>query len=174
MSKRNIKVAFVAAMGFILPASVAGAQTVPQAPPMAGQVQQAPTSYSLELSPGVVFEVVELRRLADQGVVQLKFAVTNKSGQETSLKAEGIAYCAVFNDGCSIEKINLIDPVGQKTYQIGRADRCLCSTFNESGAVKNGQRREFWAWYALPPPATQRLTIQVAGQPPMTNVPLQQ
>jgi len=174
VSMQNIKLAFIMAAGFVLLASATEAQTVtlPQAPAPT-QIQTAPTGFSVELSPGIVVEVVELRRLADQGVMQLKFAVTNKSGQDTSLETEGIASCAVFHDGCSLYKIDIVDPAGRKTYQIGRADRCLCSTFNEGGSVKNGQRRELWAWYALPPPASQRMTVQVAGQLPMTGVPLQ-
>jgi len=144
--------------------------TLPQTsvqPP--GQTQPPATAFSLELASGVIFDVIELRRLPDQGAMQLKFAVTNKSGEKTSLMAHSLS------DYTHLKSIEIIDPVSRKVYQIGWADRCLCSTFesDDAGTVRDGRRREFWAWYALPPPASQRMTIHVAGQPPLTNVPLQ-
>jgi hypothetical protein len=133
---------------------------------LASAVVRAQTP-SVELAPGISFEVVELKRLPDQGVLQLKFAVTNKSGQDTRLIDHGVAY------QMALEKIDLIDPAGRKTYHIGRSGRCLCTTFTDGGSVKDGQRREFWAWYAMPPSSVQRMTIQLASVPPITNVPLQ-
>ncbi len=103
----------------------------------------APTAArpSVELKPGIVFEVTELRRMTDKGVMQLKFAVSNSTEYDTSLKELGLAY------GGQLKDISVIDFAGKKQYDFGNAGGCLCSTLsdNSGGLVAAGQSREFWA-----------------------------
>jgi len=87
----------------------------------------------------MTFEVVELRRMTDKGVMQLKFRVTNASEADTSLKDLGLAYTHTLKD------IPVIDSSAKKRYNIGHAATCLCSTFkdNDGGVLRAGSPREF-------------------------------
>ena len=138
--------------------------TMPAAP-------AAPTAArpSVELKPGIVFEVTELRRMTDNGVMQLKFAVSNSTEYDTSLKELGLAY------GGQLKDISVIDFAGKKQYDFGNAGGCLCSTFsdNSGGMVAAGQSREFWAWYALPQGSNKRMALRIPDQQPIMDIPLQ-
>ena len=138
--------------------------TMPAAP-------AAPTAArpSVELKPGIVFEVTELRRMTDKGVMQLKFAVSNSTEYDTSLKELGLAY------GGQLKDISVIDFAGKKQYDFGNAGGCLCSTFsdNSGGMVAAGQSREFWAWYALPQGSNKRMALRIPDQQPIMDIPLQ-
>ena len=140
------------------------APTMPAAP-------AAPTAArpSVELKPGIVFEVTELRRMTDKGVMQLKFAVSNSTEYYTSLKELGLAY------GGQLKDISVIDFAGKKQYDFGNAGGCLCSTFsdNSGGMVAAGQSREFWAWYALPQGSNKRMALRIPDQQPIMDIPLQ-
>ena len=131
----------------------------------------APTAArpSVELKPGIVFEVTELRRMTDKGVMQLKFAVSNSTEYDTSLKELGLAY------GGQLKDISVIDFAGKKQYDFGNAGGCLCSTFsdNSGGMVAAGQSREFWAWYALPQGSNKRMALRIPDQQPIMDIPLQ-
>ena len=124
------------------------------------------TGPTAELAPGVVFEVVELRRMPERGFMQLRFAVNNTSGADTSLKQHGLAYDGFLKD------IVVIDFGGRRQYTIGSASQCLCSNFRErdGGVVRAGQRREFWAWYGLPPAGAKQVAIKLPDQQPIMNV----
>ncbi len=61
------------------------------APPAPQQQQQQATGPTAELAPGVIFEVVELRRMPERGFMQLRFAVNNTTSADTSLKQHGLA-----------------------------------------------------------------------------------
>jgi hypothetical protein len=121
-----------------------------------------------ELAPGIRFEVVELRRLPDKGVMQLKFAVVNHSATDTSLKEHGLAFNQELRD------IAVVDFASRKQYGIGYAASCLCSTFKErdGGVVRAGERREFWAWFGLPPTSARQMAVQVPNHQPLMNIPL--
>lgn len=119
-----------------------------------------------ELAPDVTLEVTELRRLTDKDAVQMKFAVVNNGTSPTSARKLG------FASGYRLDGIVLIDFVSKKSYTIGGASRCLCSTFEDGGEVAPGKRREFWAWFGLPAAGVQAVSIQLADQPPLTDVPL--
>jgi len=125
-------------------------------------------SMGVELAPGVRFEVVELRRLPDKGVMQLRFAVVNQSGGDTSLKDHGLAFNQELRD------IAVIDFAGGKKYSIGYAASCLCSTFKDrdGGTVRAGDRREFWAWFGMPPAGVRQMAVQIPNQQPLMNIPL--
>ncbi|NBJ10640.1 hypothetical protein [Microvirga arsenatis] len=122
----------------------------------------------VELAPRVRLEVVELRRLPDKGVMQLKFAVANQSGGDTSLKDHGLAFNHELRD------IAVVDFAGRKKYGIGYAASCLCSTFKDrdGGVVRAGERREFWAWFAMPPAGVRQMAVQIPNQQPLMNIPL--
>ncbi len=128
----------------------------------------APTGPSVELAPGVTFEVIGLSRQADKGVMELKFAVANSSPADTTLKDFGLAY------NNYLKEISIIDFAGRKQYNIGMAGDCLCSTFRDGdgGVVRAGERREFWAWYGLPPAGAKQVAIKLPDQQPITNVAL--
>lgn len=123
---------------------------------------------SVELAPGVTFEVVDLRRHPDKGIMELRFAVTNDSPADTTLQDHGLALSN------AVSNIAIIDFAGKKQYNIGYAGDCLCSTFKDAdgGLVRSGERREFWAWYALPPAGAKQVAIKLRDQRPITNVPL--
>ena len=152
--------------GSVKPMPSAGAGNTATAPPK--QHQQAGTGPSAELAPGVVFEVVELRRMPERGFMQLRFAVNNTTGADTSLKQHGLAYDGFLKD------IVVIDFGGRRQYTIGSASQCLCSNFRErdGGVVRAGQRREFWAWYGLPAAGARQMGIQLPDVPPIMDVPL--
>jgi hypothetical protein len=118
---------------------------------------------------GIVLEVTELRRMTDKGVMQLKFAVSNSTEYDTSLKELGLAY------GGQLKDISVIDFAGKKQYDFGSAGGCLCSTFsdNSGGMVAAGQSREFWAWYALPQGSNKRMALRIPDQQPIMDIPLQ-
>lgn len=141
------------------------------APTMPAAPAAAPTAVrpSVELKPGIVFEVTELRRMPDKGVMQLKFAVSNATEYDTSLKDLGLAYNHQLKD------ISVIDFAGKKQYDFGQAGGCLCSTFSDSsgGTVMAGQSREFWAWYALPQGSNKRMALRIPDQQPIMDIPLQ-
>lgn len=124
---------------------------------------------SMELAPGITFEVTELRRMADKRVTQLRFVVANDSGSDVTLKELGMAYGSYLSD------IDLIDLAARKSYTIGSASGCLCSTFkdNDGGVVRTGERRQFWAWYAGLPAGTKEVALQAADQPPLMNLLVQ-
>src|SRR5215218_3084745 len=137
----------------------------PGAPAAPAQQSTGPTA---ELAPGIVFEVVELRRMPERGFMQLRFAVNNTTSADTSLKQHGLAY-----DG-NLKDITVIDFGGKRQYTIGHASQCLCSNFRErdGGVVRAGQRREFWAWYGLPAAGARQMGIQLPDVPPIMDVPL--
>jgi hypothetical protein len=143
------------------PRSSAQAPTPPEATPAAPPARA-------ELAPGVTLEVTELRRLSDKGVMQLRFTVANTSGDDTSLKDLGLAW------NHSLKDIPVIDFAAKRQYNVGQAASCLCSTFrdNDGGVIRAGQKREFWAWYGLPPAGAKQMAIQLPDQPPLTNIPL--
>jgi hypothetical protein len=122
----------------------------------------------IEIAPGVRFQVVELRRLPDKGVMQLKFAVVNHSATDTSLKEHGLAFNHELRD------IAVVDFASRKKYGIGYAASCLCSTFKDrdGGVVRAGERREFWAWFGLPPASARQMAMQIPNQQPLMNIPL--
>lgn len=128
----------------------------------------APSGPSIELAPGVTLEITDLRRQPDKGVMELKFAVTNASPADTTLKDLGLAF------NTSLRDISIIDFAGKKQYNIGYAGDCLCSTFKDSdgGVVRSGERREFWAWYGLPPAGAKQVAVKIPDQQPIMNVPL--
>ena len=65
---------------------------MPSTAALAQQQPQQATGPTAELAPGIVFEVVELRRMPERGFMQLRFAVNNTTGADTSLKQHGLAY----------------------------------------------------------------------------------
>ncbi len=146
-----------------MPSTAAQPNAAPAAP-----AQQQATGPTAELAPGVIFEVVELRRMPERGFMQLRFAVNNTTGTDTSLKQHGLAYDGYIKD------IVVIDFGGRRQYTIGSASQCLCSNFRErdGGVVRAGQRREFWAWYGLPAAGARQMGIQLPEVPPIVDVPL--
>ena len=137
----------------------------PGAPAAPAQQSTGPTA---ELAPGVIFEVVELRRMPERGFMQLRFAVNNTTNADTTLKQHGLAYDGYIKD------IVVIDFGGKRQYTIGSASQCLCSSFRDrdGGMVRAGQRREFWAWYGLPAAGARQMGIQLPDVPPIMDVPL--
>ncbi|MBD0272777.1 MAG: hypothetical protein ICV73_12710 [Acetobacteraceae bacterium] len=135
------------------------------ATPAPAQQSAGPTA---ELAPGIIFEVVELRRMPERGFMQLRFAVNNTTSADTSLKQHGLAYDGYLKD------IVVIDFGGRRQYTIGSASQCLCSNFRDrdGGVVRAGQRREFWAWYGLPAAGARQMGIQLPELPPIMDVPL--
>jgi hypothetical protein len=124
----------------------------------------------LELRPGVWLEVVELRRLPEKakGIVALKFAIDNQSGEGTSLANLGLS-----DNGRRVSNLKLIDFQAGKDYWIGSSGGdCLCSTFKDGAPVGPGQRQEFWAWFGAPPAGVGKLAVFVPGAPPLFDVPL--
>lgn len=119
-----------------------------------------------DLAPGVSLEIGELRRMADKDAVQMKFAIVNGGATPTSARKLGLA------SGYRLDGIVLIDFANKRSYTIGGASRCLCSTFEDGGEVAPGARREFWAWFGLPAAGVDKLSIQLGDQPPITDVPL--
>lgn len=158
-----VKLSALAGMAFVAFAHPGWAQ--PQSAPSV-ETNAAPAR--AELAPGVTLEVVELRRLSDKGVMQLKFTVANQNQADTSLKDLGLAW------NQSLKDIPVIDFAAKRQYNIGQASTCLCSTFrdNDGGVIRSGQKREFWAWYGLPPAGAKQMAIQLPDQPPLTNIPL--
>lgn len=137
-------------------------------PVVLAQNAGAPAATTLELAPSIRFEVVELRRLPDKGIMELRFAVANDSPADTSLANLGLAYAH------QLKEIALIDFAGRKQYNIGNAGACLCSTFSASdgGVVRAGERREFWAWYAAPPAGAKQMAIKLPDHQPIMDVAL--
>jgi hypothetical protein len=123
-----------------------------------------------ELAPNVTFEVKQLKRMADKGVTELRFAVANAGETDTTLKDLGLA------SPYRLQNIHLIDFAAKKQYDIGQAASCLCSSFKDGdgGVVRAGERREFWAWYAPLPASARQVAIQLESVPPLMNVPVQQ
>lgn len=139
-------------------ATLAGAQALE--PPVAPIAKQ-------EVQPGVTFEVTELRRLGDKNIVQLGFALDNKSDKETSLERLGVATRYFLTD------IRLVDFQAGRTYSIGEAGgERLGSRFGDGGAVGPGERRTFWAWFGAPSPGVSKLAVFLQGAPPIMDVPL--
>lgn len=160
MPRRNHLAAAAIIAGLALAGSALGQGTAEGTAP--------PSGPSIELAPGVTLEITDLRRQADKGVMELKFAVTNSSPADTSLKDLGLAYNQYLKD------ISIIDFAGKKQYNIGHAGDCLCSTFKDrdGGVVRTGERREFWAWYGLPPAGAKQVAVKIPDQQPIMNVPL--
>lgn len=153
MTSRPLPALAAAAAALLLPAGADGQTASPPKP--------------AELAPGVTFEVTEMRRLADKDVLQLKFVVANAGA--TPASAQNLGFATAYR----LDNIQVIDFQNKRSYNIGTASRCLCSTFSDGGAVAPGQRREFWAWFALPPAGVRTVSVQVGDQPPMLDVPLQ-
>lgn len=178
--RRLAGAAAVAAVGLTFAATDVAAQ-VPGAVTPAPEATPAPAAAApsapapavarpgVELKPGVSFEVTELRRMTDKGVMQLKFTVSNQTEYDTTLKDLGLAHSHQLKD------ISVIDFAGKKEYDFGNAGGCLCSTFSDSsgGMIAAGQSREFWAWYGLPQGSNKRMAIRIPDYQPIMDVPLQ-
>lgn len=138
------------------------------APAALAQNAGSPTASALELAPAVTFEVVNLHRMPDKGIMELRFAVANDGPADTSLADLGLAYPH------QLKEIALIDFAGRKQYNIGFAGTCLCSTFSgaDGGVVRAGERREFWAWYAAPPAGAKQMAIKLPDHQPIMDVAL--
>jgi hypothetical protein len=135
---------------------------------MASTPARAAEPARLELRPGIWFEVVELRRLSEKGIVGLKFAVENRSEETTSLAALGMS-----DNERRVTDLKLIDFPNGKDYWIGSTGGdCLCSTFPDGAPVPPGERQEFWAWFGAPPAGVTKLAVFVPGVPPLFDVPL--
>ncbi len=167
-SDHRLALAPLALAALVWGAAAARAQDA-AAPATAGQEAAAPVA-SAELVPNVTFEVKQLKRMADKGVTELRFAVANAGEVDTTLKDLGLA------SPYRLQNIHLIDFAAKKQYDIGQAASCLCSSFKDGdgGVVRAGERREFWAWYAPLPASARQVAIQLESVPPLMNVPVQQ
>jgi hypothetical protein len=138
--------------------------------PAAVLAQGAATTPKFELRPAIWLEVAELRRLREKGdgIVGLRFAIDNKSGEASSLADLGLS-----DNGRRVSGLKLIDFQGGKDYWIGSAGGdCLCSNFEDGAPVGPGERREFWAWFGAPPAGVGTVAVFVPGVPPLFDVPL--
>ncbi len=167
-SDHRLALAPLALAALVWGAAAARAQDA-AAPATAGQEAAAPVA-SAELVPNVTFEVKQLKRMADKGVTELRFAVANAGEVDTTLKDLGLA------SPYRLQNIHLIDFAAKKQYDIGQAASCLCSSFKDGdgGVVRAGERREFWAWYAPLPASARQVAIQLESVPPLMNVPVAQ
>src|SRR6476660_286264 len=102
------------ALTALLSVSVLGASKPSHAQPVLANpsVPAAGERYASELAPGVVFEVIELRRLPDKNVVQLKFTLVNNGRVDTALAALGVS------NSMWLTNIELIDFLSKKAYKI--------------------------------------------------------
>lgn len=122
---------------------------------------------TIDLSPTAKLEVTDLRRLTDKGATQLKMVLKNSGPSPVTARQFG------FASGFRLDTIELIDFVNKRSYVLGTASRCLCSTFDDGGSVPPGGEREFWAWFGLPPAGVTTLSMQIGSLPPVTDIPLQ-
>ena len=133
------------------------------------EAQRAPLSgggplATRELAPGVVLEVLELKRVSDK-VLHLTFAIDNRSDEKVDARRWGI----VVGTG-TISRANgiqLHDLEGLKYYRAGNAS---------SGPhldLKPRSRRTYWAQYRAPGRGVSQLTLNFPDAPPLYNVPIQ-
>jgi hypothetical protein len=158
------------AAGAVSPSASPAFAAAADQPALDAAAAPQPEAPSLELQPGVVLRITELRKMPDKGVMQLKFTVTNGTDTDTSLMNLGLAG---FHQ---LEDISVIDFAGRKEYGIGKGgSSCLCSTFsgNSGGVVRSGETREFWAWYALPQGGARKMAVRMRGHQPIMDVPVQ-
>lgn len=136
--------------------------------PQPAAIEQ-PTSQSIELSPQIIMQDVQVELLPEKGVMQLRFSVANKSNADTTLMAHNLAFAYGLRD------VGLIDFAGRKRYGMGFANGCLCSSFPErdGGVIRAGETRNFWAWFALPKDRPSHVAVQFPDRQPIMNVPVQ-
>ena len=122
-----------------------------------------------ELAPGVVLEVLELKRVSDK-VLHLTFAIDNRSEEKVNPKRWGIVRGAAMPSGVSGQKANgivLQDLESLKDYKARNASHSL------DLGLKPRSRREYWAQYKAPPRDVSQLTLNFPDAPPLYNVPIQ-
>lgn len=137
------------------------------AAPAAPVAAQETAPAQLTLRQGIILELEQLKRLAHENVVELRFKVINSSDQATSLKELGIGFAH------QLGQVSLIDFNARKKYGIGHAGNCLCSSFpsRDGGTIAPNSERAFWAWFK---PADQNvLAVEFPGFPPILGVPVE-
>lgn len=123
---------------------------------------------------GVKIDITELKRTSG-GTVNLRFVITNNSGDDFSIAGQHLADQEAGSDYRSVSGIHLVDPVNKKKYFVVRdADKnCLCSQ-NVDTIRKDGGRASLWAKYPAPPPEVQKVTIEIPHFQPIDDVTISQ
>ena len=119
-----------------------------------------------ELAPGVVLEVLELKRVSDK-VLHLTFAIDNRSDGKVDARRWGIFRLVGSGPDKWAGGIQLHDLERRQTYKASNASRGLHLD------LKPRSRREYWAQYRAPPRDVSQLTLNFTDAPPLYNVPIQ-
>lgn len=169
---RHARTLSLAALVALAAAGSASAQTFGIQPALQApqQAQAAVSAAGLQLAPNVTLEVVRLRKLADKGVTQLEFTVSNRSDLPTTLRDLGLA------NNFWLEGFKLVDFANSRRYAMGVSEgTCLCSTVAgvDGGVVKAGETKTFWAWFAMPAGDVREMSVLVPDRAPILNVQLQ-
>lgn len=144
----------------------------PQAAPAQGSGILA--SEELEIMPGVVVEILELKR-ASGDTITLKFAMTNNTDQTLSLEQ-----ASLFGRGAyswDVSNVALVDVSNKKKYLVIKdsENNCLCSKGGYgTNEIKPGARRNFNAKFPAPPAGVTKINVEIPSTPPLEDIPIAQ
>jgi hypothetical protein len=160
---------FFLAFTWLVGCSKAEAPAASSQPALAPTPARTPSTGGLSSTqgefPGITVTVQELKR--GTNVLNLKFTITNQSGQQFATY-----YYFSETEGHSVDGVHLIDPVGKKKYFVVRdsGGACLCS--RDTQAIAPGAQSVLWAKFPAPPDEVQKMTVEVPHFPPLEDVPL--
>lgn len=122
---------------------------------------------------GIELEVFALQRSADGQAVTLVFAAENTTTDELGFDTTS-SYSEIAG-GNFVSSGLLVDVTELKAYQVFRLDgdegACLCSEASDLFSLDAGQRLFLSAVYPAPPPATERMTLQI-GMGTVPDIPV--
>ncbi len=145
----------------------------PQAAPAQGSGVLA--SEELEIMPGVVVEILQLKR-ASGDTITLKFGMTNNTDQALSL-TESSLFGTGFGYNWDVSKVALVDVVNKKKYLVIKdsENNCLCSKGSYGmHQLEPGARRTFSAKFPAPSAGVTEINIEIPGAPPFEDIPIAQ
>ena len=128
-----------------------------------------------EARPGLTYEVLELKRVGGQDIVELRFAISNRTDGDLDLTKNGLG--RIEGGGYFAGGVQLVDlPNARMFYTGSSGNRCLCSVIDrpEDRVLAAGERGEYWAWYGVPGGGLAKLAVFFPGVPPLLDVPLGQ
>ena len=122
---------------------------------------------TVELQPGVTAQVLDLKRVPGQEIVQLDYEVTNNGPTDVNLAEIGIGRAAY-----GLNEITLYDFPNKISFKIGVASECLCTQPPET-PLKPGETFKAWAWFAPPTTSPGPFAVRFGSTLPIMDVPVQ-
>lgn len=123
-------------------------------------------SSMVELQPGVIAKVIDLKRVPGQDIVQLDYEIRNDSSTDVKVAELGIGRVSY-----GLNEITLYDFPNKISFKIGVASECLCTQPPEA-PLKPGETFKAWAWFAPPAANPGPFAVRFGSTLPIMDVPV--